>query len=157
MLRAVVLTCVLTAGCVEGVTGDLSPPTNATSAETIVSFPLVCRGADSIPISGTCVFADASGCHQIDLLLQFSPGTRPVTLAGSGEFWQPGECRWWDRAFFPGEPSTLENAGLNLPTALASLVHNGNQFSSFLVHNTGHSMMVDASLCTGTHATGVCQ
>jgi hypothetical protein len=157
MLRAIVLTCVLTAGCVEAVTGDLSPPTNAATAETLVSFSLVCRGSGSIPITARCAFADASGCHQIDLLLQFSPGTQPVTVAGSGQPWPQGECRWWDRAFFSDEPSTLENGGLNLPTGLASLVHNGLQWSTFLVHNTGFSMMVDATLCTGTHVTGVCQ
>jgi hypothetical protein len=165
-----------------GAAGAANPSQEATGRQAQAlsagDFSLVCRGnlLTGVPdqVSNYCdIDLHPGGCTpaQQSVMVAFIAGQAPVNfdvpqniIDGGAGGWEAGECRWWDRAFRPGEPLRLAFGSL-FPDQLEAVFGGGNEvdrYASFAVHSgfvhttsgTVAAMIVDAALCANGPSTG---
>jgi hypothetical protein len=163
----------LGAGLAACVTADRDQPATsiASSAFSAGTYSLVCRSSDGPGNSAASqggVFEVRSGQVVLDTCLSVQAGTAPVvnpppTARSTFGQWPPGQCRWWDRAFFSGEATLLVFRG-SPPDELSTMFAESDAYVTFAVHletiNTTSGpltvQIVDAGECEGPGAHGLC-
>jgi len=110
-------------------------------AQTPQSYPLVCRGGESLTIG------IAPGERNIGFI--FTRGTKPA-----GEGLAPGECSWVDRGMYPNEPDRLSQHVEDSSTSLKvggelspenkwlDELHSSEKYWTFQVHNNGNGQLI---------------
>lgn len=111
------------------------------ATQTPQSYPLVCRGSDSLEIR----IAPNEG----NIGFIFTPGTNPASQGLA-----PGECSWVDRGMSPGEPDRLSQHVSNGLESLKSEgntapenrwyeeLHSPNKYWTFMVYNDRQGQMI---------------
>jgi hypothetical protein len=90
------------------------------------SYPVTCRGG------GTLVIAN-DGSNGVRIRFQPGPGAAHDGLA-------PGQGSWSDRAFRPGEPTTICDSAASAASYVGQLVQSG-QYVILQVYNDGHGCL----------------
>jgi F5/8 type C domain-containing protein len=98
------------------------------------SYPLVCRGTDSLKVIAVDGPAGSKGIG-----FKFIPGTGP---AKGGLL--PGQCTWLDRGMRPGEPATLAQP-LGGAVDWIKDLNSPSNYWTFKVYNAGEQLLATAS------------
>jgi hypothetical protein len=88
------------------------------------SYPLTCRGGGNMVIT-----SDGNNVR-----IRFQPGRGAATAGLS-----PGQCTWSDRAFRPGEPTTICDSSARAARYVGQLIQ--GQEVILKVYNDGHGCM----------------
>jgi hypothetical protein len=88
------------------------------------SYPLTCRGGGNMTIT-----SDGNNVR-----IRFNPGRGAAT-----DGLAPGQCTWSDRAFRPGEPTTICDNSERAATYAGQLIQGKNVILK--VYNDGHGCM----------------
>jgi hypothetical protein len=90
------------------------------------SYPLTCRGGGTLTIAN-------DGSDGVRISFQPGPGAAPQGLS-------PGQGSWSDRAFRPGEPTTICDSAASAARYVGRLVQSG-QYVILQVHNDGNGCL----------------
>ena len=107
-----------------------------------VSYPLVCRGGESLVMN----FAASGGF----ISLKFTKGTKPA-----GDGLAPGECSWKDRGMNTGEPPWLSQSVEDMESFKAGTLapenrwyeelHSPDKYWTFMVYKNGRQLNVTSA------------
>jgi hypothetical protein len=88
------------------------------------SYPLTCRGGGNMVITS----------NGQNVRIRFQPGR-----SAAHEGLSPGQCTWSDRAFRPGEPTTICDNSARAASYVGQLIQ--GQYVILQVFNDGHGCM----------------